>query len=181
MVILGLTIARLLEHRPRARPVVAVLLGATLAWQVGVSHRSFLPTTAGELAGQAQDYAEELRSLVPADCPILQLPVVAFPEGWEDSGRMGVYDHMWMPVYAPEYRWSFGIVKSTAEWNDFQSRYSADLPLTTVFQNARTDGFCAVHVDELGAGRETRLDVEAVLRAEVAHEGRWFLYRLEAP
>ena len=36
-----------------------------------------------------------------------------YPEDWRADSDMGATDHLWMPVYLPDYRWSFGVVEGT--------------------------------------------------------------------
>lgn len=167
----------------RARPAWGRVLGlgATVILVAGIAidHRPLVvPGTASSFDADARRYAAQVDATLPASCPILELPVMSFPEDWADP-RMAAYDHLWIPLYSHGHRWSFGIVNGTEGARAVASRYSPDLPLQAVVQQARTDGYCAVHVDSLGTEEETGLLLRELLGPPAAEVGRWSLHVLD--
>ncbi len=178
LVIAGIALRRWLRERPKAALWVAALLGITLVWQVGQDHRPFLLAGMEDLNSSANAYTSELRGVLPAGCPILQLPLMRNPEDWSLTELgMGAYDHWWIALYAPEYEWSFGVVSGTEEGLAANSRYF-DVAWDELQVNAREDGFCAVHADAVGLGDAELKVLETALGPAIASEGRWSLYGL---
>ncbi len=50
------------------------------------------------------------------------------------------------------------------------------MPISDQLENARMDGFCAVHVDSLGLSIREEAEVRGLLGEPVVDEGRWALY-----
>lgn len=183
LVVLGIAARTLIRSHPRSHAVAFACVLTAVAWQVSLDHRGLLDPAgdAGDTDTAAQEYAGKLRSAVRPGCPILQVPIMENPEDYsltKDFG-MGAYDHMVIPLYAPEFLWSFGVVKGTAEWVQAERRYPDDAPLGVLLAHAREDGFCAVHADEAGLDGATLRELESELGPAMGQVDRWTLFPLE--
>ena len=99
-----------------------------------------------EVAGLT-GYARAVHGTV-GDCPVFQLPVVAYPEE-TPPGTMGDYDHLLPIVLAPAgLTWSYGAIRGTARY-DWQLALPVDRP-NALLQDLADAGFCAVSVDRDG-------------------------------
>ena len=102
------------------------------------------------------------------DCPVFQLPVVAFPEE-PPPGRMGDYDHLLPSTFAPAgLSWSYGAIRGTAH-----ADWQLALPVARTPQlldDIAAAGFCAVEVDRDGyaGGDDPSADIEDIVGAPVA-------------
>ncbi len=180
VVILGILLRELASRSRRAGLSVAAGVAVLLAWQVAVDHRPLtIPEQSTAIDAAGQSYAGQLRQVLDQGCPILQLPALAFPEEWreewEDVG-MAAYDHMWVQLYAPDYRWSFGAPRGTPGAALAQERYAQGVP--PALDNAQRDGFCAVHVDRLGLTDEEFDQVRQALGEPRVELDRWTLFPL---
>ena len=82
---------------------------------------------------------------VVGDCPVFQLPVVAFPEE-PPPGSMDDYDHLLPYLASPAgTSWSYGAIRGTAK-ADWQLALPLDNPRDLTADLAAA-GFCAVSVD----------------------------------
>ena len=179
MVIFGIVVRELVKGRRRSQVIAAGALGSILILQVAQDHRPLMAPWAEAFDAQVRVYASALAEIIPPGCPILQIPTIRFPESWPaPSPLMGPYDHMWLPVYAPEYRWSFGVVAGSEPFAASRARYNEDQPLDVQVANAMEDGYCAIHVDEAGLTQDELAEVATLLGQPDLHEGRWALYRL---
>ena len=102
------------------------------------------------------------------DCPVFQLPVVAFPEE-PPPGRMGDYDHLLPSTFAPAgLSWSYGAIRGTAH-----ADWQLALPVARTPQlldDIAAAGFCAVEVDRDGyaGGDDPSADIQDIVGAPVA-------------
>ena len=178
MVIFGIMLRRVMRARPAAVPAALLGLSLLVSWQVLLDHRRLMPTWSEAFEADMSAYASEVRANVRPGCAILQLPALSNPEDWSDDREMGAYDHMWMPLYMSDFQWSFGVVAGTESGQAAQGRYLGGVPLEQMLENARQDGFCAVHVDELGMSPEALREADKELGAPLAARGQWRLYSL---
>lgn len=181
VVILGILL-RELGHRGRGAGVaVAAGLIVLLGWQVALDHRPLtIPRQSRELEVAGATYAAEVGRVLDAGCPVLQLPALEFPEDWRAEwrdGGMGAYDHMWVQLYAPDFRWSFGAPRGTEGAALAQRKYAQGSMAGRV-ENARADGFCAVHVDARGLDEQELAEIRDLLGDPAAEVGRWALFPL---
>jgi hypothetical protein len=181
MVVLGIALKWFIRRRPRAMPAVVVGLCLAVAWQVGQDHRVLLTPTAESLEAEARPYVAEVRSTLAPGCPILQLPMMRNPEDWSLNKDLGMpaYDHMVMPIVAPEYRWSFGVVTGSSQWDQAEARYFGDVSMSDLIERAREDGFCAIHADLVGLDAQQRAELTAELGQPLVSHGRWRLFTME--
>ena len=104
-VILGILARELIRAKPQLRWMLPAAVAAVLVGQVVLDHRSVIvPDRSSALDAEGADTPQVGRVLEPG-CPVLQLPVMPFPEewvgDWKDVG-MAAYDHMWVQLYAPD-------------------------------------------------------------------------------
>jgi hypothetical protein len=107
----------------------------------------------GRLRAQSEElsaFTQALSARVGAGCPVLQLPVVSFPEE-PPPGTMGDYDHLLPAISSPAgTTWSYGAIRGTQR-GDWQLA----LPVgdtSTLLRDAAAAGFCAVEIDRDGYG-----------------------------
>jgi hypothetical protein len=163
---------------------VAALLSVVVLFDTVLPFRSFYQTTsaAGAVERDAGNvYAARLNQAIPADCGVLQLPFIPYPES---GGREGLADYsLFMPgLTNSDKSWSFGAVVNTvsAEW---QARLDNTLTRSDV-DLLGSAGFCAVHVDSRGFTPEeyTALTgrLKSLLGKPVAtgFDGAWTAYEI---
>lgn len=80
--------------------------------------------------------ARLIERTVPKGCSILQLPLMAFPEGGVVNG-VGNGEHLWLPMLTRGYRWSYGAPKGSAP-GDYWLNFSPNQAI----QAALNLGFC---------------------------------------
>jgi hypothetical protein len=166
------------RRRERAAKVTVASLALLLLAQISIDHRPLLGAPPPHRTAEARQFASQVTALLPAGCPVLQLPLMAYPEAVWPTQAMASYDHFWMPLFVPSQRWSFGIVSATAPADGFFARYTADSSPAQLIARARADGFCAVQVDRdgLSTGDLKQIDLAAGTPDVVV--GRWQLTRL---
>ena len=103
--------------------------------------------TATNLQIEIKDFSNELDKNLGSNCPVLQLPIMKFPE----SGSIGTisdYDPFWLYLTNPDRKYSYGAVKGTQQAN-WQDRIETKTVKKIVSQAASV-GYCAVVVDFRG-------------------------------
>jgi len=103
--------------------------------------------TATNLQTEIKDFSNELDKNLGSNCPVLQLPVMKFPE----SGSIGTisdYDPFWLYLTNPERKYSYGAVKGTQQAN-WQDRIETKT-VKKIASQAASVGYCAVVVDFRG-------------------------------
>ena len=178
LIIAGILARWFADRRPRARVWLLAGVVAVLLAQISLDHRVLLDPGGPEVDQQAREYSRQVSGLLEPGCPVLQLPVMHFPEDWRADIDMSAYDHLWMAVYLPDYRWSFAAVDGTAAALAARARYPEDAPMGEIVSRAHQDGFCAVHVDLDGLTPEQLADLDESLGQAEASVGRWQLQLL---
>jgi hypothetical protein len=134
-----------------------------------------------EAVAAARAYAAELNAAIPADCGVLQLPYVVYPEQGSIE-ELGDYEHFLQGLVNPDKDFSYGAVTGTTAAEplmDLGNRFSP-----AVVDQLVAEGFCAVHVDRRGFTDTAWTWVNAGLResfgAPVAtgDDGTWLAYAL---
>jgi hypothetical protein len=183
--------AVVLRNTPIARrfviavPVALVILGLVALDSVLPFRGAYRASAsyAGEVTGAAREYATAVNTAIPANCGVLQLPYMAYPEFGVLRG-INDYDHFWTSITNTGKQWSYGSVKNTDA-----SIWAAQLPqVPTETQAALLEqgGFCAIHLDTRGYISEQlgpiRADLAARFGAPVAtgFKDQWELYALPA-
>ncbi len=185
LVAAGLVLRRL-APRLRSRSAVALLVLAAvgLVFDSVLPARSFFDQAAAKgaaLSGAGYDYAAQLNAAVPADCGVLELPYVAYPEVPPKQG-LGNYDLLWPAITNPEKSWSFGAMKNTTA-SAWQGALGDDIDAADV-PSLVAGGFCAVHVDlggyTAGDGEALVYELDRLLGEPVALglSGQWLAYEL---
>ncbi|HEV7195974.1 MAG TPA: hypothetical protein VGN19_08545, partial [Pedococcus sp.] len=143
-----------LGHRRGRR---ALVVAATVVLVVGVLDQTS-PTAAPQYAAlQAQqtELTAYTRTLARAvgNCPVFQLPVVAFPEE-PPPGAMDDYDHFLPTVTSPAgLTWSYAAIRGTA-----RADWQFALPVVDqarLLDDLAAAGFCAVEIDHQGYAGST--------------------------
>jgi hypothetical protein len=175
MVVLGILLREGLTGRPRRVSLAAgAILVAVTASQAAVDHRPLLAGPLDDLDVDARAYTAALDAVLPAGCPVLQVPLLEFPEGFPlVTPTMGVYDHMWTQVYGPERRWSFGVERNTAAGVAFNGRFPRGQSPAVTVERAAEDGYCAIQLDVWGLDTDQLAQFEALLGAPTVTVGRW--------
>jgi hypothetical protein len=169
-----------------AVPIALALLAITAVDTVYPFRAAYAGSVAeaGEATRAARAYASDVNAAIPADCGVLQLPYMAYPEHGLERG-VNDYDHFWTSITNPGKEWSYGAVRNTDA-----SIWAAQLP--QVPTDAQMDllrgaGFCAIHLDTRGYVIEALPPLQADLTARLGDpvatgfDGAWELYGLGAP
>ncbi len=104
-------------------------------------------TNAVELKSELQDFSNQMNKSLDSNCPVLQLPIMKFPE----SGSIGAisdYDHFWLYLTDSQRKYSYGAVKGTQQAN-WQDRIETKT-VKKIASQAAAVGYCAVVVDFRG-------------------------------
>ncbi len=112
-----------------------------------------------------------------AGCPILELPLVEFPEVPPVNG-MADYSHLWSYLYSSDLRWSYGAVKGTSQgaWGMAVKDDAAVL-----LAEAKAAGFCGMQFDTSALANRAELVDELAafgLPDLVSSSGRWLYFDL---
>jgi len=146
-----------------------------LAW-IG-SGRIFVET-GKEKTLVATKYMNKVNTLETSSCPVLQLPIVAFPEN-PPMNRMLDYEHFFVPLIDDKRSWSYGAMKNTK--NDIFAKYRAKQDWESLFEFAQAKGFCLVHIDKSGfrSGKEIQ-EIEGFLGELLvaSEDSNWLMYRI---
>jgi phosphoglycerol transferase len=139
---------------------------------------SYLVDDARQLQSAVAAYNNKIEELIPEKCGILQLPVMSFPENGPING-LDTYKHFDVSLQNPNKNWTFGAVKNVPG-GSYQSKY-ADRSAETIFEIAKNDGLCGIHVDIRGfsVGKETdSLIADFGVPAIVGNSGNWLFFRV---
>lgn len=142
---LGNTIERFSKHKMSWLPVLLFIVVIT---QLSPLHDSGIgaePDTVSIGAfNSLQQVAEVIQQNVKPGCRILQLPLMAFPEGGQ-VGQVGNGAHLWLPMLTSGFRWSYGAPKGT-QVGEYWSKLAGE-SIQVQVKTAAKDSFCAVIID----------------------------------
>ncbi|MFM1825702.1 MAG: hypothetical protein RLZZ37_337 [Actinomycetota bacterium] len=93
---------------------------------------------------EIQSFSQDIDKKLDKDCPILQLPVLRYPEGGAINS-FSDYDHFWLYLTNPERKYSYGAVKGTQQGN-WQEKIEKN-DAKKIIQQAASVGYCAIVVD----------------------------------
>jgi hypothetical protein len=91
-----------------------------------------------------QQVSATIQKEIRPGCQILQLPIMAFPEGGQ-VGQVGNGAHLWLPMLTSGFRWSYGAPKGT-QAGDYWPRL-AGKSVKVQIETASQNNFCAVVLD----------------------------------
>ena len=145
LVALGATLSRFGKFKKVWFPILLVV--AVLS-QLSPLHDSGIgpePDVVSKDAFNAlQQVAAVIQQEIKPGCQILQLPIMAFPEGGQ-VGQVGNGAHLWLPLLTSGFRWSYGAPKGT-QAGDYWPKLIGK-PLRLQVESAVEDNFCAVVID----------------------------------
>jgi hypothetical protein len=95
----------------------------------------------------ARQYVKGIELKLPKKCPILQLPIVPFPEN-PPVNQMSDYDHFLPSLFDSNKLWTYGAIKNTSDYG-FQLGISGK-SAKVILQIARQHQMCGIHVDLRG-------------------------------
>lgn len=91
-----------------------------------------------------QQVARVIQQNVKPGCQILQLPIMAFPEGGQ-VGQVGNGAHLWLPMLTSGFQWSYGAPKGTQAGDYWPKLIGESIRLPV--DSAAEDNFCAIVID----------------------------------
>jgi hypothetical protein len=152
--------------------------GLSLADALWAPARPLPPRAAfSGLAAEVSSIVDAMETRLPGRCPILNLPIVPFPESGP-VGNLVEYDEMWSYLFSTDLRWSYGGVRGT-ETGDWGEDMKSD-PVA-LRDAAMTAGFCGVLLDTTGLVSPDELTsiYESLGDPEIASKsGRWVYFDL---
>jgi len=177
---------RLATRMGVAIPIALVILGVTAVDSVHPFRGAYAASVAeaGQVTEAGRAYATAVNAAIPADCGVLQLPYMAYPENGVQRG-INDYDHFWTSITNEGKEWSYGSVRYTDA-----SIWASQLPqLPTDAQAAllRDAGFCAIHLDLRGFVSEARPPIVDNLTARFGEpvatgfKDQWLLFSIGEP
>jgi phosphoglycerol transferase len=125
-----------------------VLLIVAVFSQLSPLHDSGIGTEPDVVSKDAfnalQQVAAVIQQEIKPGCQILQLPIMAYPEGGQ-VGQVGNGAHLWLPTLTSGFRWSYGAPKGTQE-GDYWPKLSGE-SIQMQVRTAARESFCAVIID----------------------------------
>jgi len=144
----------------------------------GTYRTDFVTQTA--IAADAKAFDAAIEAAVPAGCPILNLPIMPFPEHGPIAG-MKDYDPLWLYVNSSDLRFTYGVPKlqPEARWQD---QFAQPLTLA-LLDTARAAGICGIAIDTFGYGGPDAPDAQSIRylvggEPIVSPTRRWMFLRL---
>ena len=110
-----------------------------------------------------QQVAAVIQREIKPGCQILQLPIMAFPEGGQ-VGQVGNGAHLWLPLLTAGFRWSYGAPKGT-QTGDYWPKLAGEL-IPIQVKTAVRGSFCAVIID---LRSDIKVDVTDMSPYRLAH------------
>lgn len=124
---------------------------------------------------EIERFGRVIERKVPEGCPILQLPLMLFPEGGM-VGEVGNGNHLWLPLVTEGFAWSYGAPKGTKAGDYWKDLLAA--PPEAAVDRARNLGFCAVVLDARSGIDPRALEASARLTFLAKEKGGYWLYRI---
>lgn len=180
----GIVLTAWYRSTRRALRVISVILVSSMAVSavadLAVGGQR-LPVERGRaLAAELAGYVAEVEQQAGGGCPILELPLVPYPEN-PPINRMADYSHLWTYIYSSDLRWSYGAMKGTpmGDWGTEAPADPADL-----LAIAREARFCGIQVDTWSfANMSEAVDEQRAFGNPdiVSSSGRWAYFDLTGP
>ena len=125
-----------------------VLLVVAILSQLSPLHESGIGPEPDAVSKDAfnslQQVARVIQQNIKPGCQILQLPIMAFPEGGQ-VGQVGNGAHLWLPMLTSGFRWSYGAPKGTQPGDYWPKLIGESIRLQV--DTAAEDNFCAIVID----------------------------------
>lgn len=167
-------------RRPFAAWAVSVIVVLTTVVEMVMPWRGVytdVPAAGQQKIDSLRAYVDQVRSTIPAECGILTLPFIPYPNAGPRVG-MDDYDHFLLTLVNPNNPISYGAYAGSPEAQRLEA-LSSHFDEASLWALGEL-GFCAIHVDK--AGYEDPESVVASLRSRVgdpvAQEGRWVMFAL---
>ena len=97
-----------------------------------------------EAFNSLQQVAALIQQEITPGCQILQLPIMAFPEGGQ-VGQVGNGAHLWLPLLTSGFRWSYGAPKGT-QAGDYWPKIAGE-SIRLQIETALQESFCTIVID----------------------------------
>lgn len=126
-------------------------------------------------------YIAAAESVLPANCPVLEVPIGLYPEV-KPAERQRYYEDLLPYLYSSDLRWSYGAMQYTAEGRWAKENLDVDPAQQVVL--AKRAGFCAVQLDMNGFKPESAEGVRStytkLLGPPIAQtaNNRWVMFSL---
>lgn len=101
-------------------------------------------TISKETFNSLQQVASIIQQETKRGCQILQLPIMAFPEGGQ-VGQVGNGAHLWLPLLTSGFKWSYGAPKGTRAGDYWPSLGSESIP--SLVKLVKQSTFCSIIID----------------------------------
>lgn len=101
-------------------------------------------TVSKDAFNSLQQVARVIQQNVKPGCQILQLPIMAFPEGGQ-VGQVGNGAHLWLPMLTSGFHWSYGAPKGTQAGDYWPNLAGESIRLQVNLASQKN--FCSVVVD----------------------------------
>ena len=101
-------------------------------------------TISKETFNSLQQVASIIQQETKRGCQILQLPIMAFPEGGQ-VGQVGNGAHLWLPLLTSGFKWSYGAPKGTRAGDYWTSLGSESIP--SLVKLVKQSTFCSIIID----------------------------------
>lgn len=145
LVALGATLS---SFRKLNKTWFPVLLVVAVLSQLSPLHESGIGPEPDAVSKDAFSSLEQVAAVIQQNvkpgCQILQLPIMAFPEGGQ-VGQVGNGAHLWLPMLTSGFRWSYGAPKGT-QVGEYWSKLAGE-SIQVQVKTAAKDSFCAVIID----------------------------------
>jgi hypothetical protein len=161
LVALGVTLSRFGKFNKAWFPI---LLAIAVVSQLSPLRDSGIgpePDTVSKGAyNSLRQVATVIQQSIKPGCQILQLPIMALPEGGQ-IGQVGNGSHLWLPLILEDYRWTYGAVRGT-----MAGKFWTMNPPTAkqIVSKLNSNEICAVLIDSRGGDADT-LSIE-LLRSQ---------------
>ena len=144
LIALGETLGRIGKNKKYWLPVLVLV--ASVSQLVPLNGSGIGPEpdpTSRDAFNSLQQVAAVIQKENKPGCQILQLPIMAFPEGGQ-VGQVGNGAHLWLPMLTSGFRWSYGAPKGTQAGDYWVLNNYSSKEIITKLQ---TSDICSVVID----------------------------------